>query len=119
MIGVSHIRFRQGEGSSRVSGARDVQLRFAPNSPCYVGYIGIMEKKMETTIVYRDYIEIMEKKMETTIMGYMSSYSGVGCICCLNLAGFGSCRRFIAKALMDTTITTAPQWPINSYTRTP
>ena len=27
--------------------------------------MGIMEKKMETTIVYRDYIEIMEKKMET------------------------------------------------------
>ena len=31
------------------------------------GYIGIMEKKMETTIVYWGYIGIMEKKMETTI----------------------------------------------------
>ena len=37
-----------------------------------MGYLGIMEKKMETTImaymmgVYRGYIEIMEKKMETT-----------------------------------------------------
>ena len=33
------------------------------------GYIGIMEKKMETTIM--GYIGIMEKKMETTMMGYM------------------------------------------------
>ena len=37
----------------------------------YRGYIGIMEKKMETTIVYwgyrGGYIGIMEKKMETTI----------------------------------------------------
>ena len=39
------------------------------------GYIGRMEKKMETTIIYRDYlgifggyIGIMEKKMETTIV---------------------------------------------------
>ena len=31
------------------------------------GYMGIMEKKMETTIVYRGYIGIMESKMETTI----------------------------------------------------
>ena len=37
----------------------------------YWGYIGIMEQKMETTIVYRGYIGIMEKKMETTIMGYI------------------------------------------------
>ena len=28
--------------------------------------VGIMEKNMETTIVYRGYIGIMEKKMETT-----------------------------------------------------
>ena len=34
----------------------------------YRDYIGIMEKKMETTIMYRDYIGIMEKKMETTII---------------------------------------------------
>ena len=34
---------------------------------CLWDYIGIMEKKMETTIVYRDYIRIMEKKMETII----------------------------------------------------
>ena len=35
----------------------------------YRGYLGIMEKKMETTIMvlYRGYIGIMEKKMETTI----------------------------------------------------
>ena len=33
----------------------------------YWGYIGIMEKKMETTLVYWEYIGIMEKKMETTI----------------------------------------------------
>ena len=30
-------------------------------------YIGIMENKMETTIVYWGYIRIMEQKMETTI----------------------------------------------------
>ena len=28
--------------------------------------MGIMEKKMETTIVYRGYIGIMENRMETT-----------------------------------------------------
>ena len=35
--------------------------------------IGIMEKKMETTIEYRGYIGVMENKMETTIeyWGYM------------------------------------------------
>ena len=41
----------------------------------YWGYIGIMEKKMETTvtIVYWGYMGIMEKKMETTIVywGYI------------------------------------------------
>ena len=31
-------------------------------------YIGIMEKKMETTIVYWGYIGIMENKMETIVM---------------------------------------------------
>ena len=31
--------------------------------------MGIMEKKMETTIVYWGNIGIMEKKMEATIMG--------------------------------------------------
>ena len=31
------------------------------------GYIGIMERKMETTIVYWACIGIMEKNMETTI----------------------------------------------------
>ena len=36
---------------------------------CLWDYIGIMEKKMETTIVYRGYIRIMEKKMETIIQG--------------------------------------------------
>ena len=37
------------------------------------GAIGIMEKKMETTIVYWGYVGIMEKKMETTIVywGYV------------------------------------------------
>ena len=29
------------------------------------GYIGIMEKKMEATIIYRGFIGIMENKMET------------------------------------------------------
>ena len=31
--------------------------------------MGIMQKKMDTTIVYWAYMGIMEKKMETTIMG--------------------------------------------------
>ena len=44
-------------------------------------HIGIMEKKMETTIVYWNYIGITEKKMETTIvtwnhMGIMEKESG-------------------------------------------
>ena len=35
----------------------------------YIGvYIGIMEKRMETTVIYWGYIGIMEKKMETTII---------------------------------------------------
>ena len=34
----------------------------------YWGYIGVMEKKMETTIVYWGYIGVMENKMETTIV---------------------------------------------------
>ena len=33
-----------------------------------LGYMGIMENKMETTIVYWGNIGIMEKKMETTIV---------------------------------------------------
>ena len=33
------------------------------------GYIGIMENKLETTIVYWGYIGIMENKMETSILG--------------------------------------------------
>ena len=38
----------------------------------YRGYVGLMESKMETTIIglYRGYIGIMEKNMEATIMGY-------------------------------------------------
>ena len=39
----------------------------------YRDYIGIMEKAMETTIVYRDYIGIMENKMETTIYNHIIS----------------------------------------------
>ena len=48
--------------------------RIHPMNPgLYWGYIGIMEKNMETTIVYRGYIGIMDKKMETTIVyrGYV------------------------------------------------
>ena len=41
--------------------------------PC--GYIGIREKKMETSIM--GYIGIMEKEMETTIMGYIGYNIGV------------------------------------------
>ena len=34
----------------------------------------MMEKKMETTIVYWGYIGIMEKKMEITILGYIGFF---------------------------------------------
>ena len=40
------------------------ELTGALKSPKW-GYIGIMENKMETTVVYWGYIGIMEKKMET------------------------------------------------------
>ena len=42
----------------------------------YWDNIRIMEKKMETAIVYWDNIRIMEKKMETTI-GYLGLYGPV------------------------------------------
>ena len=35
--------------------------------PAYQGYIGILERKMEATIVYQGYMGIMTKKMEATI----------------------------------------------------
>ena len=40
--------------------------------------MGIMEKKMEITIVYWGFIWIMEKKMDTTIMGYIGVILGRG-----------------------------------------
>ena len=40
----------------------------------YWGYIAIMEKKMETTLVYWRYIGRMEKKIETTYMGYEQNH---------------------------------------------
>ena len=41
------------------------------------GYIGIMENRMETTIMggIGGYIGIMENTMETTIMGYIGGYN--------------------------------------------
>ena len=41
----------------------------------YWDYIGIMEKKMETTIVYCGSTWTKEKSMETTIMGYTTILS--------------------------------------------
>ena len=43
------------------------------NKGIHWGSNGIMENKMETTIVYRGYIGIMENKLETTIVyrGYI------------------------------------------------
>ena len=38
-------------------------------------HAGIMEKKMETTIVDGGYIGIMEKKMDTTVVGW--GYIGI------------------------------------------
>ena len=40
--------------------------------------MGMMEKKMETTIVYWGNLGIMEKKMETTIMGFRIRLLGFG-----------------------------------------
>ena len=44
------------------------------------GILGIMEKRMETTIVYWGYIGLMEKKMEATIVviGIQALAEGVG-----------------------------------------
>ena len=41
-----------------------------------LGYIEIMEKKMEATIMYWGYIGIMEKKMQATIIywGYIGKF---------------------------------------------
>ena len=39
----------------------------------------MMEKQMETTIVYWGYIGMMEKNMETTIMGLYRDYGGQRC----------------------------------------
>ena len=38
------------------------------------GYIGIVEQKMETTIVYGGNIGIMENEMEATILGSCQNY---------------------------------------------
>ena len=46
------------------------------NLLCYIGVIlGIMEKKMESTMLYWGYIGIMEKKMESTMLcwGYIGN----------------------------------------------
>ena len=50
----------------------------------YIGFtFGIMEKKMETTIVYWGFVGIMEKKMETT-RGYIGVIWGL-CRDCIRL----------------------------------
>ena len=42
----------------------------------YMGSIGIMEKKMETTVVYWGTIGVMETKMETTVV-YWGTIGGM------------------------------------------
>ena len=37
-------------------------------------YIGIMENKMETTMLYWRYIGFMENTMETTVLGFYRVY---------------------------------------------
>ena len=45
------------------------------------GYIGMMEKKMEATIVYWGKTGIMENKMETTgIIGILQGYTPLRCV---------------------------------------
>ena len=46
----------------------------------YRGYIGIMEKKMET-VICRGYMGIMEKNMETTTLYRGSTGSRVVAVC--------------------------------------
>ena len=50
-----------------------------------IGYIGILENRMETTIIYWGYIGIMETRMETTTMGYIGFlnslfFLGIACV---------------------------------------
>ena len=60
-----------GAWISACPGSRGAQT--LTTKPIYWGYVGIMENKMETTIVNWGYIGIMEKEMETTIVywGYI------------------------------------------------
>ena len=53
-----------------LGGKIDIMERNMETTIIYRGYIRIREKNMETTIIYRGHIQIMEKKMETTI-GFM------------------------------------------------
>ena len=58
----------------------------------YWGYLGIMEKKMETTIVYWGYLGIMEKKMEASTVSMSMLQSGFHFFphCC-DAAGLSRC----------------------------
>ena len=52
----------------RPQGSADIGImeKTMETTTVYRDYIGIMEKKMETTTVYRDYIGILEKKTDVT-----------------------------------------------------
>ena len=56
-----------GSGSLRVEGTHWGNIGVILG--LYWGYIEIMEKKMDTTIVYGGYFGIMENKLEITVWG--------------------------------------------------
>ena len=53
----------------------------------FLVYMGIMESKMETTIVYWGYMGVMEKKMEITIVGFKQSRDGLWVLAITNSPG--------------------------------
>ena len=63
----------QGRSPAEITLSAEALGRLHRIQIVYWGYVGIMEKKMETTIVYWGYIGRMEKKMETTIV-YSSKF---------------------------------------------
>ena len=72
---VSGLRGWQGMGAGQSSGFRVILGSYWDNGNYYLGillglywgYNGVMEKKMEATMVYWGFIGIMENKLETTI----------------------------------------------------
>ena len=58
----------QGLGKYMIIGFRPTRSPHRRPYTTYIGFIGMMDKKMETTIVYWGYIGVMEKKMEASVV---------------------------------------------------